>query len=372
VGKRWVKAAAALAVVGIVGAGVFWSRSTSGSQARPTTETVMVAKGTVAPELAVTGVMAADERLVNAAGSGRVAEVFVKEGDKVVAGQKLVRLDGITAQQDVNIAWANLKSARARLQELKDKPATTSEIASQDAAVAKAGADYQKADESRDSLVLTSPIEGTVIDLGTSVGEQVGSAGSGGSSGGGTTGSSGGLITVADLTRLYISAAIDQADISKVTVGQPAKISLDALPGKEFKGAVTAIDQMAVTNQNVVTYTVHLSVEQLDPAARLGMTADITVDLGKKNDVLVVPNVVIRGNGDGKTVTKMIDGQATQVTVEVGASDADNTEITSGLSVGDKVVQQSFTSTSAGSASSGRSGSSFGGGRGMMLPGGGR
>lgn len=363
--------AAAAAVVIVLAGAALWTRLGSNKQTQQQTETARVAKGSVAPVLSVTGVVAADERKLSPPAGGSVAQVYVKEGDLVTAGQKLLALDGDDAQQDVNITWASYKSARARLQELRDKPASAAEIAGQDAAVAKALADYRKADKARDSLVVTSPIAGTVIDLSVAVGDQAGSA-----QGAGSQGDASGLATVADLTKLYLRATADQADVSKVAVGQSAKVTLDALPGQEFTGRITSVDPVPETNQNVVTYTVYLAVDKLDPAARLGMTADVNIDLGKKDGILVVPNIAVRSRGNNKIVTKLVDGEEAEVTVETGASDGENTEITSGLFAGDRLVIQSFSSQGTGSSgggsfSGGRSG--FGGGRGsgMMIPAGG-
>jgi macrolide-specific efflux system membrane fusion protein len=307
--------------------------------------------------------------VVNATTSGKIAEVYVKQGDTVSAGQKLVRLDGTSAQQDVNTAWANLKSARAKLQDVISKSSTaTADIELQNAAVTKANADYSKADEARSALTINSPIGGTVIAVSANVGEQAGGSSGSGSSGGGSSSSSGsssgssGLVTVADLTRLSMKASVDQADISKVNLDQQAKITLDALPGKDFTGKVTSIDPVPTTDQNVVTYSVNISLDQLDPGVRLGMSANISIDLGKKDGVLVVPNIAIHSQGADKTVNKMVDGQSTAVTVETGAADSQNTEITSGLSVGDKIVLQSFQSTTGQSPTTGGTGGSFGGG----------
>ncbi len=370
--KRGIKIAGAVSLVIVLAAfGIYRWRASAGRQSEPSVETTSVVKGTVSPVLTVTGAVAADERRINASSSGRVEEIFVKEGDVVTEGQKLLRLDGTAAQRDVNIAWADLKSARTRLQDLQDKAASAAEIAAQEAAVAKASAQYQKADEARDQLTLTSPIAGTVISVAVAAGEQAGGQNGSGSSTNGQTASMG-LMTIADLTKLHVEAAIDQADVSKVAVGQKAKITLDALPGREFKGEVSAVDAVPETNQNVVTYTATISVEEFDPGARLGMSADIDIDLGKKAGVLVVPNIAVRNNAGGRVVTKLIDGEETEVPVETGAADSQHTEITSGLSDGDKIVVQSFQSATGQTAGTGSFGGGFGGQRssgqrGMMM-----
>lgn len=361
--------ATVIVVIAVVGFGIY--RWQAGSEtAVQTAKYGTVAKADVAPVLTVTGAVAADERSVGGSSSGKVAEIYVQEGQAVTTGQELLRLDATSAQQDVDIAASVLAGARAQLQDLKDKDASSAQIASQDATVARAVADYQKAVEARDGLVLASPIDGTVINVAVNVGDQAGGGSGSGSSAQSsassssatTSGGSSGLVTVADVANLYVKAGIDQADISKVSTGQSVKVTLDALPGKSFSGKVAIVDPVPETNQNVVTYTARISLDKLDPGIRLGMSANLDIDLGKKANVLVVPNAAVSSQGQQKTVTKVVDGQPTAVTVEVGASDTQNTEITSGLSAGDRIVTQSYTATTGGQSGSG--GSVFGGGMG--------
>lgn len=354
-------------------------KAVTASQQQTISQVFTVKKGTVRPTLTLTGSVAADEYQVKAASSGKVKEIYVTEGTTVTAGQKLLALDSEDVQQDVNIAWANYSSAKARLQELKDKSASAAEVASQNAAVAKAWADYKKAVKARDDLVLISPINGTVIQINTSIGEQVGagsslSAGSNSSTSANSSSTSG-LVAVADLSKLYIKAPVDQADITKIAVGQKAKITLDALPEKEFTGQVMSIDAVPETNQNVVTYNVYLSLAPVESAMRLGMSADIVIDLGQKRNVLIVPNLAIRSRGKEKVVTKLTGGQPTRIVVKTGASDAENTEITSGLLEGDKIIVLGLSELGAGSFSgsfgsnrSGVFGSGRSGQRGFMMP----
>ena len=380
--RRATTVAAVVVAIAVAGFGVYRWQAGSGT-ATPTVQYGTAAKANVAPVLTVTGAIAADERTVGGSASGKVAEIFVQEGQAVTTGQNLLRLDATSAQQDVDIAASTLASARAQRQDLIDKSASSAQIASQNATVARAVADYQKAVAARDGLLLTSPIDGTVINVAVNVGDQAGGSSAGSSSqssssssSGSTSGSaatsasSGGLVTVADVAKLYVKAGIDQADISKIATGQAVKVTLDALPGKAFTGLVAAVDPVPETNQNVVTYSAKISLDKLDPGIRLGMSANLEIDLGKKANVLVVPNAAVNSTGAQKTVTKVVDGQPTAVPVEVGASDSQNTEITSGLSAGDRIVTQSYAAT-GGQSGSGSSvfGGGSGGQRGVGIPG---
>ncbi len=356
-GKRQL---ATVALVIIVAAGVFGIYRWRMNAAEPETaavQTIKVEKGTVAPTLAVTGYLSStDERQVNSNSAGEVVEVRVTVGDTVTAGEELLKLDTSGAQQNVNVTYAGLTSAQARLQELKDQGASAAQIASQDAAVARARVDYNNAVDSRDAAVINSPINGTVIAVNARVGDQV-SGGSGGGSGQsasqGSGVSSGGLITIADLDNLQVETAIDQADISQVVVGQTVEVTLDALSNKKFTGKVASIDPIPSTNQNVVTYTARISIDELDVGMRLGMSANLEITLESQEDVLFVSNVAIRTRGDRQFVSKLINGQPTEVAVKTGLIADDRTEIVSGLTEGDEIVVQSFTATDSEGAAGG-------------------
>ncbi len=240
-----------------------------------------------------------------------------------------------------------------------NKP-STAEIKAQEAAVEQARASYEEALEALDSAILYSPADGTVVSINGEVGEQVGSGSSlassssstgntQSSSNSGASLNSSGFIVLADLENLEIKASVDQADISRVRVGQDVSIEFDALPDKIFKGKVFSIDPYPVTSQNVVTYYIHISLGEKDSAIKLGMTANLKIDLGRKENVLVVPNMAIRTIEGKKYVTKVVNGLPVRVSVETGLSDERHTEILSGLSEGDEIEvipYAGFSSTS--------------------------
>lgn len=204
---------------------------------------------------------------------------------------------------------------------------------------------------------LTSTIDGTVIHIGAKVGEQLGgttqvkttASASSGSPAIDTTG----FLTVADIANLQVKTSIDQADIANVTVDQPVTIYLDAIPDKVFDGKVVSIDPIPTNNQNVITYTVYASLISPDTRVRLGMSANVGIDLGKKENVLIVPNLAVKTTDGQKSVTRIVNGKQVETSVQVGTSDDKNTEIKSGLSEGDKVVVGSISLTSSSSTTRG-------------------
>ena len=341
------------------------------------TKTVKVTKGDIKPALTATGTVGSEnETGVNFETGGELTEVNVKVGDVVTAGQQLAKIDATSLEREVTIAKANLNGANAKLSQVKSQPnADSYDVRIQQAAVTQAKENYEAALENVEKATLVSPTAGTVLGVNASVGEQVSGVGStasssqSGSAGSGTSGTSSGqsssssasssssdFIVVADLTKLQIEVSIDQVDLPKVAKDQSVSISFDAIPNQEFSGKIVNIDPTPVNTQNVITYNILTSIDNPDPKIQLGMTADLDIDLGAKKDVLVVPNLAVRAQDGSKVVRKMIDGAASDVPVEVGLSDDTYTEIVSGLSEGDQIVVNVFTSTEESSQTQGQGG----------------
>lgn len=265
-----------------------------------------------------------------------------------------------SAENEVSQTEAQHQTALVQLEDMKAGP-TSDDRTIQQAAVTQAEENYNAADRDFDNALLTSPIDGTVISINGNVGEEVSS---------GASGSNPAFTVVADLAKLKVTAAVDQADIPKVDKGQDVTISLDAFPDREFKGKVTNIDPNPVVTQNVVTYNISVTIDNPDPKTQLSMGATLEIDLGMKENVLVVPNLAVRSVDDNKVISKVIDGIPTDVRVEVGLSDDENTEITSGLEEGDEIVVGVFTGTQGAQGNSQKQGGF--GLPGMSRPGGGR
>ncbi len=361
-----------LIIAGVVfGAYYLWFRQ-SATPAKET-RTVKVVKGDIAPTLDITGtVVSENETGVNFKTSGELIDIKLKVGDTVEVGQELAKIDDTELQRQAKIAKANRSSAYAQYNQTKsDSRSDSYDIRIQAAAVTQAKENYQEALDNLEQATLKSPIVGTVLAINASVGEQVAGTGSSGAGGQSTSGagqtdssptssSSNNFMVIGDLSKLQVEASVDQVDIPKIAKDQNITITLDAMSGTEFKGKVVNIDPIANNTQDVITYNIKTSIESPDPKIQLGMTADLKIDLGEHKDVLLVPNLAVRSQDGSKVVQKMIDGTPTDVTVEVGLSDEENTEITSGLLEGDEIVVNVFSGT--GQAGQGQ------GSRGMGMP----
>ena len=154
----------------------------------------------------------------------------------------------------------------------------------------------------------------------------------------GTSGFSGGttIMTLSDLSRVFMTATVDESDIGEVSVGQPARISIASYPGKIFTGAVVRKATKGVNSSNVVTFEV--KVEVLDDQKNLlqpEMTGSVTIIEAAKKDVLTASLMsVIKEKG--KAFVTTTDGKRKEV--QLGLEGSEAVEITSGLAEGERLV----------------------------------
>jgi multidrug efflux pump subunit AcrA (membrane-fusion protein) len=191
---------------------------------------------------------------------------------------------------------------------------------------------------------------------------------SGTSSGSGGSGSSSGFITVTNLGRLDVVVSFPEADIGQVAVGQPAAVTLAALPSTELPGRVTWISPTSTVSNNVVDYDVTISLGDPPATVRDGMTADVSVVTATESGVLYVPSSAITTVGTRSTVTVLQGKKEVTKQVVTGLVGSSTTQIVSGLTVGEKVVLPTVSVSPAASSSStsGGGGAIFGGGGGFV------
>ncbi len=210
---------------------------------------------------------------------GRVLEVLVDEGDKVKAGQMLVRLDRREASRELSRAAAELSRAKARRAyaeseaERKARGATLGIVSAVDRQTSRQEAKLANLDarlyavavrEARDHLKdteLTAPIAGTITRRAIEPGEMV-------KPGVQSSFESVALLTIADLSRLVIKTELNQIDVAKVKLGQKVKLALDSLPGETFNARVTKIAPASVRppGKDLDVFPVEAELEKADPA----------------------------------------------------------------------------------------------------------
>jgi HlyD family secretion protein len=241
------------------------------------------------------------------------------------AQSQLETLRGQPTAADLAAADAQVASAAAQLEALLAGP-TDSEVREAQINVEQAQLGLEEAQANLTKAQLVSPIDGTILSIDLSAGQQVSS---------GTS-----ALTMADLTQLKLTINVAEVDISKIQIDQPVQITIDALPEKVFRGAVAKIAPASDSEQGVVNYpvTVHLDGSELG-GIRPGMTAVATIlDDDSTNSWLVPTSAVVERNGN-TAVLIIRDGQPQPVRVTKTGTQGDWTVVESAeLQAGDEAV----------------------------------
>jgi HlyD family secretion protein len=151
------------------------------------------------------------------------------------------------------------------------------------------------------------------------------------------------VFEIIDDTKLSVEANIDEADIGRIKVGQPATLKLDALPEKPIKGLVAKIAPAVHKDlKGARTLAIDVDVADVNAATQLGlrsgMSAHVDVLVAEKANVISLPTNVIVGRGTKRTVFKIEKGFARVRPVEVGLSNWDRSEVVSGVTLGDEII----------------------------------
>ncbi|MDR1236807.1 MAG: efflux RND transporter periplasmic adaptor subunit [Propionibacteriaceae bacterium] len=348
--KRWLIIGIAAAVV-VAGIGTTWFLTRPGP-AQAMRERVFTAQATRADQtqtVSLSGTLAPKKQAdLNFSVTGEVTKVYVKVGDKVAKSAKLARIDSADLSNAVDLAEANLKSAKASYNEAKSGSTAAKNAAK--ARVDSAQAALDKAEEDLDSAVLRSTIAGTVAQIGVEAGDQVsGSSGAGalGGSGQGSSSVAAQFVIIAT-AEWKLAGSVSSADLPQVKVGQAAQISLDN--GQEpIEGKVTEVGIVATSSSDgSATFPVTIELSGKHPELYSGTSADATITVAEASDVLTVPTAAISNLGDEAQVILSANGEQTPQVVTIGRVFGDNTEILTGLEAGDEVVVSAFFGQNSG------------------------
>ena len=283
----------------------------------------------------------------------------MKAGQTVAAGQVLATVSSTALSEDVNAAQAQLDSANARLAADQASGASTVQIDSDQAAITSAESSLSNAQTALNDASLTATISGTVASVSLTVGQQVtgtgssgggGSAGSGsagsGSSGSGSTGTGTGTgtssaqIVVIGTNSYIVNTTVDDTEIGQIADGDQATIVPTGSSTTDY-GTVASISLIGSQSSNVTTFPVVIDVTG-DPAGLYaGSTAAVSIIVKQLNNVTEVPTAAISYTSSGQaTVTQVVNGSHVVKPVTVGAAESGETQITSGVTAGDKVLER--------------------------------
>lgn len=279
--------------------------------------TAKIERGTIISNVAATGNLSAVTTVqVGTQVSGMIQKIYVDFNSRVKKGQAIAEIDPSLFNASVEQSHGNYLSAEANLQKARVTVADAertfirnkkmladgiisqgdfdaAETALQSAKAAVKGAEGALA-QARGSLmqsktnlrysIIRSPVDGVVISRAIDVGQTVAASFSTPT-----------LFTIAqDLTKMQIEVSVDEADISRILLKQKASFTVDSYPEQTFRGKVIQIRTAPVITQNVVTYVVVVAVDNSDMKLKPGMTANVAIEVARKDDVLKLPPAALR------------------------------------------------------------------------------
>jgi HlyD family secretion protein len=222
------------------------------------------------------------------------------------------------------IAQGNLGVARAA-------------IGKAEAQVEQARGALAEAEQNMQYATIVSPIEGVVLSRDREVGDAVSSIlvmGSGATL----------IMTLGDLSEVYVKGKVDESDIGRVYLGQTARIKVESYKDQKFEGRVTKISPMGVEKDNVTTFEVRVSISNQSRKLMATMTANAEIMLEERKGVLAIPESAIIYKKDRSTEVEVPDttaeGGKRRVPVKTGISNGSKTQILSGLNEGQKLILQ--------------------------------
>jgi HlyD family secretion protein len=242
----------------------------------------------------------------------------------------------IASQQqldDADRAYAVAKNRQQLLEAIARSANAQADQARARVAAAKAALD--RAEETLSYATIRAPFTGIVLTRPTEVGDAVSSILN--------LGSSATLImTLGDISSVYIKGDVDEADIGKASCGQRVRTKVESFPGESFEGEVKRIDPMGKELNNVTTFEVRVTISNPQGKLRANMTANAEIVLEERKNVLLVPEAALVYDKDKNASVQLLDPKAKsgwrKMPLKVGISNGQRTEIAKGINEGDKLV----------------------------------
>ena len=354
-----IKIIALVFLIVIVAGGAFYFASGS-SNGKANSEVqfkeVQVRRGNLRIIVSANGSVQPIDRIeIKSKASGEIMDLPVNQGDFIRRGELIARLDQrderaavAQAQADLDIARAELEQAERtfeRRNQLFEKNLISVEerdqmelsLAISRSKLIQATTTLERARERLSESVVRAPIDGIILQKYVEKGQIIAS---------GVNSVSGGtpIVDIADMRSVYVAAGIDEIDIGKIKIGQPAVVVAEAYPDQKFKGQIVRIAPEARVEQNVTLFDVIVKVDNEESKLKSGMNASIEIYIFSKDDVLLAPAIAFQSLRDpqSKANERMVlikDGTQTKSkTVETGLSDFRQIEILDGLQEGDVLL----------------------------------
>jgi membrane fusion protein, multidrug efflux system len=359
-GMKWL---VALAVIGALAAAGYAAVKRKPAGTTPAAQAVVeftqqdlyiVEPQTLERTLPLTGSLTPfSEATVKAKVAGELVAVTVREGESVKQGQVLARIDQTEVQARVAARRADVAATRAQLDWAAKNRTTQKALlekgfiaqaafdnvqSNYDVAVAKlraAEAELVVAQKSLGDSVLVAPFAGIVSLRHAQAGERVALDGK--------------VVTVVDLSRLQLEAAVPATEIGKLQVGQPVAFRVDGFGEQRFAGHIDRINPATVAGSRSIY--VYALIDNLQGVLRSGLFAQGAVSLERIEGALVVPASAVREEIGRNIVYALVDGKVQRRAVKVGPADAvDRVQVLEGLAPGDRIVRANLGTLREGTA----------------------
>ena len=299
-------------------------------------------------------VVAQQKAAVASKGTGRLEYLGVQEGDKVKKGQVIGRLEDrdvaaalVKARADLEVARADSEDAARSLDRERklfasglasraDLDAADARFKQVQASIGSAEAGVTGAEVALDNTLIRAPFDGTVLTKDANVGEVVAPFGA-------ASNSRGAVVTMADMTSLEVEADVSESNITRVKIGQPTDIVLDAYPEVRYQGYVSKIvptaDRAKATVLTKVRFKARDDRVLPEMSAKVAfLSRELDAASSEQKPVLTVPFSSVVSKDGRETVLLVRDNIVSEIPVSIGARLGDRIEIKEGLTERDQVV----------------------------------
>jgi HlyD family secretion protein len=310
----------------------------------PEVEAIRLAPGNIVSTVSADGELEALNQVdISAEIVAKVEKIYVEEGDEVKKGQLLCVLDNDEYRSERDLNRSQLEQAEASYKRGKalfeDDLISEADFEERRTAYEVAKAQFDRSNDDLSKTRIYTPISGRVVRVEVEEGETVVM---------GTMNNAGTVMfTVGDLSVMQAKIYVDETDIARVSIGQPATVTLDAMPDVDFEAKVSAVGYMPAVDTDTVSseateFEVVLNLVDVDARLRPGMTASAEITTAVRENVVTCPLQALgKDNIGGKMqdTVFVLDGDRVKVTpVKTGISDGMKTEITEGLEYGQEVI----------------------------------
>jgi HlyD family secretion protein len=246
--------------------------------------------------------------------------------------------DGVVSQQSLDDAQQKyLAATNTRDKAVAQITVDSSRLRQAEAQTQQSQSSLKQLEEQLSYTIIQSPMDGVILSRDVERGDAVSSIL--------VNGSTATLImTIGDIRQVYVQGKVDESDIGKVYLGQPARIKVESFKDKTFLGKVTRIAPLGVEKDNVTTFEVRVSIDNPGGELKANMTANAEIILDEHKNAITVPEQSVIYDKNRNASIEVPDPAQKKgrraVPVKVGISNGTRTEILSGLNAGDTVILQ--------------------------------